>query len=405
MTEKQARTVSVFHVINGLGTGGAERSLAEMIPHFRELGVESSIVYSYRRGEGVHEDVQAMGIPIHQLAGSGILTRTLSLRRLIRSHAPDLLHTTIFESDVVGRLAAMGTGIPVLTSLVNTSYVPSRVATDPNVSRVKLGVYQWIDGLTARNLTTWFHAITHAVKNATVADLGVASDRVTVIERGRDPARLGEPAPERTRIAREGLGIDPDAEVILNIGRQEFQKGQAVLLEALRDLQESRPNLICLIAGRTGNASPSLQELHETLPAKDRVRFLGHRDDIPELLAAADLFVFPSHFEGLGGSVIEAMALGLPVVCSRIPALEEVVDEGENALLVAPGSPQELARAISTLLDDAEMRKNFSAHSRKIFLERFTLKMIAEKMAALFRTVAAKRTIRVQAGSEEVARG
>lgn len=122
---------------------------------------------------------------------------------------------------------------------------------------------------------------------------------------------------------------------------------------------------------------------------RDQVWFLGHREDVPDLLAAADLFVFLSLWEGLGGAVIEAMALGLPVVASDIPALREVLEVDRNATLVPPGSPRDLAGAITPLLDDQGRAKAFGARSRQIFEARFTLDRCTERMAALYERVAA----------------
>lgn len=117
---------------------------------------------------------------------------------------------------------------------------------------------------------------------------------------------------------------------------------------------------------------------------------MGHRDDVPDLLAAADLFVFPSLFEGLGGALIEAMALGLPIVASDLDAVREVVDEGRNAVLVPPASSRALADAIVMVLDDRRKAAAFGARSRVIFAERFTSDRSVARMIALYRDVVRK---------------
>ncbi|HEX6230669.1 MAG TPA: glycosyltransferase family 4 protein, partial [Actinomycetota bacterium] len=228
------------------------------------------------------------------------------------------------------------------------------------------------------------------VKDAAVRDLRIDTDRVTVIERGRDPERLGEPSTERRARARRGLGLGPDAAVLVTVGRQEYQKGQWHLLEAMPQVLAAFPNAQLLVAGRTGNASARLgQTMRRTCP-NGRVTFLGHRDDVPEILAAADLFVFPSLYEGLGGALIEAMALGLPIVASDLPAIREVVEAGRNAVLVPPGSSADLAAAIGALLADEARRTSMGPRSRWIFEERFTLERSATRMVQLFERVAAE---------------
>jgi glycosyltransferase involved in cell wall biosynthesis len=380
-----------LHVINGLGTGGAERSLAEMLPLFVENGITPIVACSHVRTAGVHRQVQGLGIDVHVLDGSNLPRRTLALAKLVRRLDPAVVHTTIFESDLMGRFAATGTGIPVITSLVNTSYDSVR-ALDPNVSRMRLRWARSIDGFTARHLTDWFHAISEAVKAAAIAELCVPEDRVTVIPRGRDAHRIGEPDPGRRRRTREHLGLRDTDELILNVGRQEYQKGQRYLLEAADRVLLARPHARLVIAGREGNATTELRAVHSRLHARDRIWFLGHRDDVPDLLCAADLFVFPSLFEGLGGALIEAMALGVPIVATRLPAVQEVLDEGRNGLLVSPGSASSLADGIAMLLSNATIRNTYAIRERAVFQERYTLDRIGARMVDLFRAVANGRS-------------
>ena len=254
-------------------------------------------------------------------------------------------------------------------------------------ARVRLQAVRAVDGSTARHLTTHFHAVTPTVKRAAVDALGVDPARVTVVERGRDPARLGERTPERRARVRAALGLRDEDEVILNVGRQEYQKAQRDLLDAAARLGSRRPRAVLLIAGRTGNASDDLTRQLASSPVADRIRFLGHRDDVPDLLAAADVFAFPSLYEGTGGAAIEAMALGLPIVTSAIDSMRDVVDEGRNAVLVAPSASAALADALDALLEDPARRQAFGAHSREIFEARFTLERCTRKMVELYRRV------------------
>lgn len=380
----------VVIVINGLGTGGAERSTAEMLPRLVDAGVEPIVVCFYHRPEGVEDAVLASGFDVRFLDEDRLVPRVRALRRILASERPDVLHTTHFEGDLVGRLASIGSGTPVVSSLVNTSYDAVRLQ-DPRIRRWKLRLTQTIDGWTARHLTDRFHAITGTVKQAAVDALGIAPEHVTVVERGRDPARLGEPSASRRRQARQQMGLAPDDEVVLNVARQEFQKGQAYLLDAATELLERRPRLRILIAGRLGNASPDLERRREELGLDDRVRFLGHRDDVPELLAAADMFVFPSLYEGLGGAVIEAMAMGVPVVASDLPALREVLEDGRGGVLVPAGSPTAIAAAVDRLLDDRDEAESLGRGGRQIFETRFTIDRSAAGMVALYTDVAAER--------------
>lgn len=376
-----------LHVIDGLGTGGAERSLVELLPALRHRGLEPIVVCLYRRPEGVEQRLVSTGIDVRFLAARTPLGRVAELRRIIRREQPDLISTVIYEATITARLANAGLHPVLLTSLVSTSYGTSHRA-NPAFGRAKLAAVMALDRWSARYLTDHFHAITHTVKRSAIDHLKIPPDRITVIERGRDPDRLGRPGRERRLEARARLRLRPEQEVVVNVGRQEFPKGHIHLIDAMRRLK-SRPDVVLLQAGRRGHVSSSLEQAVISAELTDQVRFLGHRDDVPDLLAAADIFAFPSLYEGLGGAVIEAMALGLPIVASDIPAMREVLEPGKNALLVPSGNAEELARAIAALLEDAARAAAFRHRSRQIFEQRFTLERCAEATETLFRRLVA----------------
>lgn len=221
-----------------------------------------------------------------------------------------------------------------------------------------------------------------------MATLSIPESKITVIERGRDPARLGVLTNERRAKSRADLGLAADAEVILNVGRQEFQKGQKHLLEAFGLLASARPRAVLCIAGRNGNATPELESVIARLQLGDRVRFLGHRDDVPDVLAAADVFVLSSLWEGLGGVVLEAMGLGLPIVSADLPPVREVVHGGEAALLVPAADAPALAAAVTKLLDDPAGAARLAARGKAIFDHEFTLQRATNRMIDLWRRAA-----------------
>ncbi|MEY2454204.1 MAG: hypothetical protein QOD92_3778 [Acidimicrobiaceae bacterium] len=387
MSDRNAEPHVLF-VIDGLGTGGAERSLAELLPFLRDTGMSATVLTFFERGQGVEADVRARGGDVRRAASKRLLTRAREVRRLIKQEHIDLVHTALFNATVVGRLAAWGTGVPVLTSLVNTSY--DRTRRDRTaIAPWRLAAAQAVDRLTARG-TAHFHAISQAVARDVRDGLKIPSSRITVIERGRSRDRLGEPGPARRNAVRDTLGLAPDQPVLLSVGRQEEQKGQRHLIEAMDLVVAQAPNAVLLLAGRRGHASSAIQDALQRTRSPESVRLLGHRDDVGDLLAAADLFVFPSLWEGLGGAVIEAMAMALPVVASDLDVLREFVDDGPegNGVLVPPQDSTVLARSIVELLHDPARRAAMGRRSREIFEARFTLGAIAPRMIQLFRDVA-----------------
>ena len=146
----------------------------------------------------------------------------------------------------------------------------------------------------------------------------------------------------------------------------------------------NRPGAELLIVGRIGNHSPQLEARVRASPYHDRIRTLGHRDDVPDILSAADLFVLPSIYEGFPGAAIEAMALGLPVVASSLPTLREVVDEGCSSLLVPPRDPARLAETMGRVLDDPKLARRLGDRGRELFLTRLTAEQSHDRMIELY---------------------
>jgi glycosyltransferase involved in cell wall biosynthesis len=375
--------VKVLHVINSLGTGGAERSLSEMLSGFVRGGIASEVVVFQHQDAGVETAVVDAGIPVHILTPGGRVRQLVALRRLVRDLRPDVIHTTVIEADILGRLSALGRAIPVVTSLVNTSYSPSRID-DPNVAAGKLKLVRLLDGFTARHLGSGFHAVTQAVRSDAIATLGLDPGRITVIPRGRSADRLGASSTERRRQCRAALDIDDAAFLVVNVGRQEYQKGQSTLLEAVALLRSAGIDLDVLIAGREGNETRRLIALAEQLDVRSSVAFLGHIEGVPDLLAAADVLVFPSRFEGLGGAVVEALALETPIVASDVPALREVLDDGRLGWLVPVDDPRALADAVDAVRRNLGEARARSKRGRSAFRELYTLDRATDAMAAWF---------------------
>ncbi len=363
----------IFFVINSLIPGGAERSLVELLPDLRTSGFEPVVVCLYEREVGFQDEVTEGGFDLRYLNPGSRLSQIRQLRKMLQSERPSLVHTVLFEADIVGRVAAMGTGIPVTGTLANTTYEPARIEADENLKAWRVGLVRWLDGLTARHLARQFHAVSEAVKNSAVESLGLDPATVTVIYRGRDTQRLGIPSKQRRDRVRNELGVPDETVLLLTVGRQEYQKGHVYLLEAFSSVVKNHPDTKLLVAGRTGNASAHLQRLTLDLGIASNVELMGHRTDVPDLLVAADVFVFPSLWEGLGGALIEALALELPIVASDLPALREVVGGGEFGILVPPGDSAALADAISGLVTDERARRELSRGGRDRFDDLFSL--------------------------------
>jgi glycosyltransferase involved in cell wall biosynthesis len=377
------RPMRVLYVIDSLVPSGAERSLAEMLPVLTAHGVDPMVAY-LRRRPGLQEDVLQAGAALVCLEGSG--GRWGSVRRIravIRGWNPALIHTTLAEADLAGRTAGRLEHVPVISSLVNDQFGPWQRRAS-GIPAWKLEIARAVDALTARWVVR-FHAITDHVADVMSRRLGVPRHRIDVIPRGRDPDRLGTRSARRARATRTQLGVNRDAFLILAVARHERQKGLDVLLRALPRVLQTHPSAVLAVAGREGNETPALRAITERLGLGHAVRLLGLRHDVPDLLCAADVFAFPSYWEGLGSVLLEAMALEAPIVASDLPAVREVVAEGETAHLVPVGDADTLGRALVETLGDRHGAAARAGAARARFLERFTVGRVGEQMVELYR--------------------
>lgn len=361
----------VLYVIDSLDRpGGAEQGLAAVAPGLVARGLRLDVAYLLDR-EGFQDDLRRAGVGVHPVIGGSRIANVRALTRLLRLLSPDLVHTTLYESDIAGRTAAAAVRVPVVSSLVNASYGPEHLRA-PGLHAWKVRAAQAADMATAR-VVRRFHAISGYVADTMARRLLVPRDRIEVIPRGRDPVRLGCRSASRRRSVRQALDIDDSAMVLLAAARHEYQKGLDVLVTAMGEISRSRGDAVLLVAGRFGDESDRLRVAAQEAGVTGRVRLLGPRDDVPDLMAAADLFVAPSRWEGLGSAALEAMGVGVPLVVSDVPAMRELVGSEANAALVPPGDSAALAHAVVAAVDDPEATTARAVAARQRFCDQFAL--------------------------------
>ena len=371
--------VRVLYVIDSLLPGGAERSLAAMAPALGRRGVELHVVPLIDR-PGVQAELEAAGAVLHPAVGAVRWAALGPLRRLIRDVAPDLVHTTLFEADVAGRLAARAAGRPSVTSLVNTSYLPSARA--HAVARAKRLAAMAADAATAR-LAVRFHAVSRSVAATMGRVLRIDPAKVEVVPRGRDLAALGRRTAQRRARVRSGLGLAATTPVVLAVARHDPRKGLDVLVAAWPTVAAAVPGAVLLVAGRDGPASASLRAAVATLPDPAAVRLLGHRQDVADVMAAADVMALCSRDEGLPGALLEALGLEVPVVATNIGPVREVVDAGAPARLVPYGDAPALAAALSETLRQPPDGQVLT-QGRAVMERSFSIEAVSAAMAGFY---------------------
>lgn len=363
--------------------GGAEVSTGLLLRSLQGRGVDFVVVTLHGHADlASRDELERRGVRFH-LAPPGLARRVRYLREVIVDEHPDLVHATLFEADVAASLAGTWTAVPVLSSVVNATHSPS--AARAAVSPWKLELVRWISAAQLRLGTSHAHAITDVVADEVRTRLRLPDTRLTVVPRGRDVQRRADP--DERLAARAELGLSPRQPTVLNVARQEAQKGQTLLVEAMRRVVDVHPDAVLLIAGRDGAHTTALRRRIAELGLDDNVRLLGVRSDVSRLLAASDVFAFSSRWEGLGGAVIEAMAAGTPVVAFAIPTMSEVV--GDTGRLVPPFDTDAFADAVLEILREPGPARERADRARTRVLERYSADVATSGMAQLYELVAA----------------
>jgi glycosyltransferase involved in cell wall biosynthesis len=371
----------VMHVIDSMHGGGAETSLLEVTPALASRGVRTSIVTLMPDDGGLESRLGTLGLKRIRLKHRDPLGLTIELRNIICAERPDLLHTTLLFANLAGRIAARTVGLPVVTTLANQDYGPEHRA-NSRYGPWSVRAVQAADVFTAP-LTTRFHAISVDVARVMSRRLRIPMDRIQVVYRGRDPVRLGTPTLDRRLRTRASLSIDAKTPVVLSVGRLDRQKGIDTTIDAFRRLVTRMPDAVLLVAGRSGNADAAVQAETRRTPA---VRLLGHRTDVPDLMCAADVLSFPSRWEGLAGTLIEAMALRLAIVASDIrPIAETIGDVGWP--LVEADDGHALAEGLVSVLESAAANEARKAAGERRFRTLFTAEAASDGMARFYEDV------------------
>jgi glycosyltransferase involved in cell wall biosynthesis len=296
------------------------------------------------------------------------------LVQLLRRERIDVLHAHKFGSNVWGTVVGRIARVPVV------------VAHEHSWSYEGQAVRRFLDREVVGRGADAFVAVSREDERRMASVEGVDPSVIRFIPNGI-PEQL-----RRGGDVRAELGIDPGAPVIGAVGQLREEKRLDVLLEAVRALLPRFPGLVVLLPG----AGPEEGALRAAAAGLDGVRFLGLRDDIPDVLAALDLAVLCSHREGSPLSVMEYMAAGLPVVATRVGGVPDLIADGVHGLLVAPGDARALADAIGALLDDPARRAEMGALARERQRAEFDLDVMVGRVQALYEELFA-RTARARA--------
>jgi glycosyltransferase involved in cell wall biosynthesis len=348
------------------GPGGAENVVLQLSEELRRRG-HTVLHVGPEHGLGwLGNEFRARGIETHAISPRsrldwGFVTR---IRRFFRAQRVDVGHSHEFTMAVYGAVSARLEGVRhVITLHGGTRLTAAR--------RRRLAVRL------AVSLSAATVAVSEAWRRELAGALGVAVSRLQMIHNGV-PSRSGD-----REATRNSLGIAPEELLILAVGNLEPWKGHRYLLEAVAGLPAHCRLVIA--GGRGGSEAPALTELATALELGARFTVLLNRNDVPGLLAAADVFAMPSLFEGLPLALLEAMFAGRAIVASAVGGIPEAVTHGEQGLLVPPADAPGLREALAVLADNESMRHQLGLAAQARAATEFTIGAMADGYERLYR--------------------
>lgn len=355
----------MLHVITGLGSGGAERTLARLLASGPENGTRP-LVAALRPGGHFRERIEASGGRVVELgvrSPFSALPGLLRLANLIRRERPNVIQTWMYHADLFGLLALRLSGRRRETRI----YWGIRCS-DMNLSHYSLTLRLVIAG--CRRLSGRVDGI---IANSEAGlrihrALGYRNAKLAVIDNGLDPGRYRKSWETRAAMRRT-LGLDADAFVAGVVARNDPMKGYPTMLDAI----DATPGFVWVAIG-SGT---------ERLPERDGLVRLGQREDVPELLAAMDVLVSTSWFgEGFSNAILEAMATGLPVVATDVGDARRIV--GEAGVIVPPRDAEAVADAVRRLRNEPGFARRLGEAGRRRVAERFSVDAMRRQFARVF---------------------
>jgi len=346
--------IRVMHVIDDLVAGGAQQLLVELAQHAHDRGICMDVVsIGSRRQESLETALRNNSCDVRFLTPAGrrvLFDRSLPRRlsRMIVGSGTDVVHTHLEYSTILGVGAARRAAVPCVVTLHNVLFDFGRGA------RAK----EWAFDRALR------HASFVVACGDRVADAHAHRVGGTPMQAVANPITSRAAAPDGARAAiRRELRIAQDACVVTSVGRITVLKGVHDLLTAFAQLDADASGAHLVIVG-SGPDEPDARKLAQTLGVEDRVRWLGHRNDVTSVLAASDVFASASHREGLPLAALEAMDAGVAVVATDVGDVGALLGDGRG-VLVAPHAPAGFAVALEELLRDGHRRSQLGEAAQR----------------------------------------
>lgn len=379
----------VLFLSTSMGMGGADQQLLSAARKLRSRGHEVLIVSLTPLGP-MGLEAKSIGIPTQSLEmrrGFPDPRGLVRLGRLVRTWKPDVLHSHMVHANLMARVLRLFVPIPAMISTIHNIY---------EGGRLRMAAYR----LTNR-LVDQMTIISEAAADHFITEGIVPRELLRVVPNGVDTDLFREVLPEARDAVRRSLGLEREF-VWLAVGRFEIAKDYPNMLRAFARVREQHPRSVLLLVGR-GSLQGETEALVQALDLTSQVRFLGVRDNVPEVMSAADAYVMSSAWEGMPMVLLEAAAAGLPIVATHVGGNREVVCNEESGFLVPPRAPDQLGLAMLRLMETSEAhRRSMGDRGRQHVRANYSLGRLVERWEDLYGEVLARKKSRASSSAGSV---
>lgn len=376
--------LKIWYLLPTLNLGGSERHVIHLASGLRQRGHDAGIACISEEGV-LAAEVRGQGIPFDCLKTGGRwgLGTFLAIARWLRSHPADILHTYLFGFHLFAGLPARLANFPVILS--------SR----RDVDLAQKPWHLWLEN--AGNLfVDRVVCCSRAVEKWVLGRESLGREKVTTIYNGVDLERFRGPG-DRSGV-RKKFGIPEDAPLVGTVANFSFKKGYRHLLESARLILASEPRTWFLFVG-SGPLEGEMKEAAKKVPHSGQIVFAGARTDIAELLAAMDIFVLASLWEGLPNVLLEAMAMARPVVATEVGGASELIESGKDGVLVPAAQDAALAEAVLALLRNPAQAREMGARAQEKIRRQFTLERMIDDYETLYFGLCSENGLRKEEGA------
>ncbi|MCX5829587.1 MAG: glycosyltransferase family 4 protein [Deltaproteobacteria bacterium] len=373
--DKGGSSENTFLTVQGLDKGKYEVILIRGLAEESCMGTEEAAAVKRNLTEAEKSGVKVIIIPelVRSIRPLNDLKALFALIRIFKNEKPRIVHTHTSKAGILGRWAAFFAKTKIIV------HTPHGHVFWGYFNKWKTECFIILERLSA-SITAKIITLTEQEKQDHLRFKIARDEKFTVIHSGVDLTAFSESRVNAPAM-REKLGIPPEAFVVGTAGRLTSIKGQRYLLEAEALISPRKPDIFFVFLG-DGELAPELSQMVSSLGIKN-VMFLGWRQDVPGVMSTFDIFVLPSLNEGMGKVLVEAMALGKPIVASDVGGIPDLVTHNQNGLLVPPADVEGLAHSINVLLHDPIKRKEMGDRGKVVAAD-YSAEAMVQKIDRLY---------------------